>query len=197
MTVWSRILANPDMCEVLERLDREYGHDAPLNGIVQYQMLISKTRTPDREREIISNAFFQLHCLFCARTMNHMKFWTPLQEVLLWCLRCIEMYFSSGFLVKGDLTTRQISAVGGNKGIIDLFMFKNDLLNHLLGAFLDEKVLADPTRKAVRMAFQDHASHRKLFGWPKDAEQPDLTWNASWLESERSVLLLIEACPLH
>ena len=37
-----------DIAQILERMNTKYGHDAPLNGIVQYQLLISKTRTQDR-----------------------------------------------------------------------------------------------------------------------------------------------------
>ncbi|CAK9003484.1 Uncharacterized protein SCF082_LOCUS7759, partial [Durusdinium trenchii] len=159
MTVWSRMLSCKEIADVLHCMDRTYGHDAPLNGIVQYQLMISKTRT---------------------------------QEMLLWCLKCIEQYFTCGYLTKGDLTTRQISASGGNKGTIDLFMFKRELLDHFLGSFVDEKVECDSTRKAIRAALESHDSHHKAFGWPKDDAQPDLTWNAAWLESERSVLFLAE-----
>ena len=46
------------------------------------------------------------------------------QDMLLWVLKSIEMYFSCGYLQKGDLTTRQISSGGGNKGVVDLWMYK-------------------------------------------------------------------------
>lgn len=115
--------------------------------------------------------------------------------MLLWCLQCIEMYFSCGFLVKGDLTTRQISGGGGGgqKGTVDLFMFKKELLMYLTGSFLDTHVLSTEARKLIRDALISHQRHHDKFGWPKDAVQPDLTWHASWLESERSVLFLLEA----
>lgn len=48
MTVWDRLLASRELASILEDMDRRYGHDAPLNGIVQYQLLISKTRTQDQ-----------------------------------------------------------------------------------------------------------------------------------------------------
>ena len=51
------------------------------------------------------------------------------------------------------------------------------------------------TRKAIRLALQDHASHRSLFGWAMDDKQPDLTW--SWKESERQALFLAEAGSSH
>lgn len=219
MTVWSRMLSCKEIADVLHCMDRTYGHDAPLNGIVQYQLMISKTRTQD---------LLSIFLRFCAPLKTRSKqqqmriLWVPLlyrrvkqpskralgseatcaiklfssQEMLLWCLKCIEQYFTCGYLTKGDLTTRQISASGGNKGTIDLFMFKRELLDHFLGSFVDEKVECDSTRKAIRAALESHDSHHKAFGWPKDDAQPDLTWNAAWLESERSVLFLAEAFPL-
>ena len=42
-----RMLNHKEIAEILERMNTKYGHDAPLNGIVQYQLLISKTRTQD------------------------------------------------------------------------------------------------------------------------------------------------------
>lgn len=48
MTVWDRMLANREIAMLLEDMDKRCGHDAPLNGIVQYQLLISKTRTQDQ-----------------------------------------------------------------------------------------------------------------------------------------------------
>ena len=52
--------------------------------------------------------------------------------MLLWALRSMEMYFLSNYLQKGDLTTRQISSGGGNKGVVDLWMFKKDIASHIL-----------------------------------------------------------------
>ena len=117
--------------------------------------------------------------------------------MLLWVLRSMEMYFVSGYLQKGDLTTRQISSGGGNKGVVDLWMFKKDLASHMLSTFVDEHVENADTRKAIRLALQDHSTHRNLFGWAMDETQPDLTWHASWKESERQVLLLAEAGSSH
>ena len=117
------------------------------------------------------------------------------QDMLLWVLKSIEMYFSCGYLQKGDLTTRQISSGGGTKGVVDLWMYKKELASFLLAAFLDEHVDNAEIRKAVRLSLQDHLTHRKLFGWPMDEAQPDLTWHAGWKESERQVLLLAEAGP--
>lgn len=48
LTVWQRMLTCRQISSILEDMDCRYGHDAPLNGIVQYQLLISKTRTQDR-----------------------------------------------------------------------------------------------------------------------------------------------------
>ena len=115
------------------------------------------------------------------------------QEILLWTLRCIHQYFCCSYLCKGDLTTRQISSGGGNKGLVDLFMFKKDVLGALLSSFLDEHVESAEARKLIRQTFKDHATHRQLFGWLCDTVQPDLTWHAGWKESERAALLLIEA----
>lgn len=113
--------------------------------------------------------------------------------MLPWTLKCIDQYFRCSYLCKGDLTTRQISSAGGNKGLVDLFMFKKELAGVLLSSFLDENVESAETRKLIRQVFQDHSTHRQLFGWLSDSEQPDLTWHAGWNESERAVLLLIEA----
>lgn len=115
------------------------------------------------------------------------------QDMLLWVLRSIEMYFSCNYLQRGDLTTRQISSGGGNKGVVDLWMFKKEVASHFLGSFVDDHVDNAEIRKAIRLAMQDHCSHRSLFGWAMDEQQPDLTWHAGWKESERQVLFLAEA----
>lgn len=115
------------------------------------------------------------------------------QDMLLWVLRSIEMYFSCNYLQRGDLTTRQISSGGGNKGVVDLWMFKKEVASHFLGSFVDDHVDNAEIRKAIRLAMQDHCSHRSLFGWAMDEQRPDLTWHAGWKESERQVLFLAEA----
>ena len=81
------------------------------------------------------------------------------QDMLLWVLKSIEMYFSCGYLQKGDLTTRQISSGGGNKGVVDLWMYKKELASFRLAAFLDEHVDNAEIRKAVRLSLQDHFTH--------------------------------------
>ena len=58
--------------------------------------------------------------------------WLTGQDMLLWALRSMEMYFLSNYLQKGDLTTRQISSGGGNKGVVDLWMFKKDIASYIL-----------------------------------------------------------------
>ena len=48
LTIWNRMLTCPELTSLLLKMDKAYGHDAPLNGVVQYQLLISKTRTQAR-----------------------------------------------------------------------------------------------------------------------------------------------------
>ena len=47
MTVWDRMIKIPSVAALLLKMDHVYGHDAPLNGIVAMQGLVSKTRTED------------------------------------------------------------------------------------------------------------------------------------------------------
>ena len=53
MTVWDRMLGHNDIASMLDKMNTMYGHNAPLNGIVQYQLLISKTRTQDFIRKVV------------------------------------------------------------------------------------------------------------------------------------------------
>ena len=47
LTVWDRMIKVPSVAALMLKMDHDYGHDAPLNGIVAMQGLVSKTRTED------------------------------------------------------------------------------------------------------------------------------------------------------
>ncbi|OLP81256.1 hypothetical protein AK812_SmicGene38225 [Symbiodinium microadriaticum] len=145
----------PSVAALMLKMDHDYGHDAPLNGIVAMQGLVSKTRT---------------------------------EEMLQWVVGCIDQYFECGYLVKGELTTRQINPAGGTKGTVDLFMYKKDISEHLLGGFLDELVDDHDIRREIRKRLASHSCHHNYFGWPRDAEATDLTWYSAWAEGCREVL---------
>ena len=57
LTIWNRMLTCPELTSLLLKMDKAYGHDAPLNGVVQYQLLISKTRTQARSYYNIESFF--------------------------------------------------------------------------------------------------------------------------------------------
>ena len=116
------------------------------------------------------------------------------QDSLSWCLKCIDHYFRAGYLKKGDMSLRAMTGEGaGGRGLLDTFAFKLDLRYYLLGGFLDDHIKDATTRSGIQAALASHESHRRSFGWPLDETQPDLTWHASWKESERNVLFLLEA----
>ena len=161
----------------------------PCPGYRFYQVLVSKTWLSFFQ--VLDTKTWLSTCNFGFK--SHVVLHANGQDMLLWVLRSIEMYFSCNYLQRGDLTTRQISSGGGNKGVVDLWMFKKEVASHFLGSFVDDHVDNAEIRKAIRLAMQDHCSHRSLFGWAMDEQQPDLTWHAGWKESERQVLFLAEA----
>ena len=55
MTVWDRMLSHKDIADLLDRMNTLFGHNAPLNGVVQYQLLISKTRAQDFVKKVVWN----------------------------------------------------------------------------------------------------------------------------------------------
>ena len=116
--------------------------------------------------------------------------------MLQWVVGCIDQYFECGYLVKGELTTRQINPAGGTKGTVDLFMYKKDISEHLLGGFLDELVDDHDIRREIRKRLASHSCHHNYFGWPRDAEATDLTWYSAWAEGCREVMLFIEAASM-
>ena len=93
----------------------------PCPGYRFYQVLVSKDLAIVFSRSWIPRPGFQ-RVIFGFK--SHMVLHANGQDMLLWVLRSIEMYFSCNYLQRGDLTTRQISSGGGNKGVVDLWMFK-------------------------------------------------------------------------
>ena len=77
----------------------------------------------------------------------------------------------------GDLSERNLSDKNrGNKGLLDLLVFKRDMLCHLTGPWLDSTSMAD--KPGVQEVMPTHEMDRKSFsGNGEHATYPrDLTW---------------------
>ena len=76
------------------------------------------------------------------------------------------------------------------KGIIEVSVYKRDLLLHLTGSFLDVFEWPDAIKQKMREALKDVSTYRRFCGYPH--EQSSLAWRAGWVKSAEKYFCLVE-----
>lgn len=107
-----------------------------------------------------------------------------------WCLAYIAESVLVGLADAGEFSIRNLTGKGmGNKGCLDLFMMKKDLLDYILGEFLDSNGF---TMSVKRQACEltTWAVFKAKSG--KFEKGSDLTWMGLLPESGRLLISLIE-----
>eukprot|EP00969_Alexandrium_andersonii_P260593 11520902-Alexandrium_andersonii.AAC.1 len=85
-----------------------------------------------------------------------------------WCVASMADAVKCKFTTAAEFAIRGLTGRGmGNKGTLDLFVYKFKLLNHLAGTFLDSQPF-DPVTKTVYRTLKTHAMWRAKFGYPGD-----------------------------
>ena len=80
---------------------------------------------------------------------------------------------------------------GSNKGIIDLFVFKKDMKQHMLGPLLECNPFPTEAKEQLRRIFESHKVYRQQYR-PWENEDVDLTFTGSWTPSVRKFADLVE-----
>ena len=78
------------------------------------------------------------------------------KELMLWCMSSVHDVCRMGFLSVGEVTTRALKdGAGGNKGLLDLFILKKQLLHHFM-TLVVEKYIGAPHKEKLRATFKNH-----------------------------------------
>ena len=76
------------------------------------------------------------------------------------------------------------------KGIVEVSVYKRDLLLHFTGSFLDAFEWPDAIKQKMREALKDVPTYRRFCGYPH--EQASLAWRAGWVKSAEKYFCLVE-----
>ena len=131
--------------------------------------------------------------------------WTKLQTIMakartesgiLWAFLGLYDAFKMGFLSDMSVRALQGSAPGMNgKGLVDLMIFKQGLLNHLLSDTLEKAVPGTENlsvRATIKAALRDHAAVRScMTAYPLEPEV-DLSWRGGQCKTVESLLEFVE-----
>jgi hypothetical protein len=77
----------------------------------------------------------------------------------------------------------------GNKGLVDLLLFKRDLMHHLIENFIDKHNLGDLLKTAARK-LDTPSKYRRNYSTASD----DLTWVGELPQVHQDFLQLLEDC---
>ena len=112
----------------------------------------------------------------------------------LWLLSCINDLCNNKLVSPGELSVTALTGKGrGGKGLLDLLLFKKDLLEFFLNEKLEGLGLRAGAKSAVRNAMSSVAAYRAAFGHKEALTPPDLTWFGALPPVAQHLVRLIEA----
>jgi hypothetical protein len=101
--------------------------------------------------------------------------------------------------LRGDqIGVRTLQGAKGDRGrsLVDLLMYKEDVLNHLTSTVLDSLALEPSTKSKIRAITASLATYRTNCGYSYNSAMPSVkrTWMAGWAKSATLFLTLIDSC---
>ena len=84
----------------------------------------------------------------------------------------------AGFAAKGELSSRKLAGRGdpGNRGVLDLALFKFELRPHKLNTRIESLLLDESSRRLVRGHLESFDSYRPAFCYPNDTTVKNTPW---------------------
>ena len=86
------------------------------------------------------------------------------EDNLVWVMQLMYDMWSSGALHNDQFAVRNLGSPGG-KSLVDLLVFKTDILEHLLHKFMDSRSFLEPVKKTIRDACANIDTFRKHCGY--------------------------------
>ena len=123
-------------------------------------------------------------------------------ELIEWVVCAVNDLFRNNMMSMGELSWDSLTGYRspGNKGTVDLLLYKKDMLTFFLEKFVGKHAFDNEFVSKLRHVMQDHLSYR-TYVEPSiaakaapDFQQPDISYRASWKKSGRLVASLIEEC---
>ena len=115
------------------------------------------------------------------------------KEKALWCLQAVLDSILNGCAGASDYSVRNLTGKGaGNRGALHLFLYKRDLLQHLLFALLPKVMIPDDAKSVIRRTLGSFEMYRRYMGYVNDVRQ-DLSWLSVLSPASQAVLQLFEA----
>ena len=110
-----------------------------------------------------------------------------------WVLHSLLDAVRSGLLLPGAITSRVLKGESGSAGLVQLWLLKHNLLEHLLTHVLGSKPFDPIVKKKMGEVYSCHETLRAHIGFPEsNSGQLDLSWQASWDPSAMALGRLIE-----
>ena len=115
------------------------------------------------------------------------------KENIAWIVFTIWDLIKSGERVPTEFGTRVLSGSGGKGGLCDFYMRKKATMEHMQAALADELGISTVARVALTKHLGSHAGYRALVPYGKESHQVDMSWLATWKDSERKFFDLVES----
>ena len=111
----------------------------------------------------------------------------------LWLIDLVNDLCYNRMVAAGELSVANLTGKGrGGKGLLDLLLFKRDVLEHLLQEKMEVLGLPASAKSAIREHMSSVAAYRAAFGH-RDAAPADLTWFGALPQAAQHLIRLIEA----
>lgn len=115
-------------------------------------------------------------------------------SLITWCLEKIRDVVNSGMVDLGEISNRALKeGNGGNKGLVDLFVVKRQLLSYLLATDIDRRLRGHGSSKRRDFIVDMLSSHSKYRAKLSPiGTEPDLTFLAEYKDSEKMTIRAYE-----
>lgn len=143
---------------VRPQAEEEFGKKTPWDSATKLEWVYKKAKSTDTRRRII------------------------------WLLSAVSDLVRSKTVAPGELSIAGMSGkLRGGRGMLDLLLFKLDLLDELLVASADKVGLSADSKNKLRAIFESHASYRAHFG-----DNLDMTWMSTLPQSTKLFIAIVE-----
>lgn len=117
------------------------------------------------------------------------------RENIAWTFHAIWDLHKGGFLQGEGVPLRSLQGRvpgSGGKGLVDLLVFKLQLLRHLLDHLIDPFKWSTAVKATLRTVLSSHTSYREHVGYPSDKEKPPQQWRLGFPDSAEEFFNFVE-----
>lgn len=114
---------------------------------------------------------------------------TTARRKIIWQLAAVSDLVRHRMVTPGELSISGLSGKGrGGRGVLDLVLFKLDLLDELIVTVVDQVKLSSEVKSTIRSIFENHTAYRSHVG-----DNADMMWMSSLPSSARDFVRLVSA----